>query len=278
MKKKKIKFSVLMSVYYKEKPLQLDAAMESVFSQTLMPDEVILVEDGPLTSDLDETIKKYLDKYSEILKVIKLSQNRGLGNALNEGLKHCSYEYVARMDTDDISESKRFEKQIKYLSENNNIDVLGTNIVEYDDLMKNKLSKRTVPTNDEEIKKYAKSRNPMNHVSVIFKKQNVLKAGGYQDCLYFEDYFLWVRMIQNGNTFHNIQESLVNVRGGDEMIDRRGGIKYIKAIYNFEKKIKKLNFIDSKEFIYNIVARTTVAIIPKFLRKVIYEKKLRIEV
>ena len=144
--------------------------------------------------------------------------------------------------------------------------------------MKNKLSKRTVPTNDEEIKKYAKSRNPMNHVSVIFKKQNVLKAGGYQDCLYFEDYFLWVRMIQNGNTFHNIQESLVNVRGGDEMIDRRGGIKYIKAIYNFEKKIKKLNFIDSKEFIYNIVARTTVAIIPKFLRKVIYEKKLRIEV
>ena len=182
------------------------------------------------------------------------------------------------MDTDDISESKRFEKQIKYLSENNNIDVLGTNIVEYDDLMKNKLSKRTVPTNDEEIKKYAKSRNPMNHVSVIFKKQNVLKAGGYQDCLYFEDYFLWVRMIQNGNTFHNIQESLVNVRGGDEMIDRRGGIKYIKAIYNFEKKIKKLNFIDSKEFIYNIVARTTVAIIPKFLRKVIYEKKLRIEV
>ena len=240
-----IKFSVLMSVYYKENPDHLRLALDSIIDQTLLPNEIILVEDGVLTDELYKVIDDYCKKYS-FLKIIKLKKNVGLGNALNEGLKHCSYEYVARMDTDDISLKNRFEKQISYLRENPNVDVVGGNIIEFDSDSGKIISAKIVPEKYRDILKYSKKRNPLNHMTVIFKKSSVLSAGGYKDCLYFEDYFLWVRMLKNGNQIYNIQETLVKVRSGIQLIKRRGSLSYIRYIINFQNKmlrIKKMRMI-----------------------------------
>ena len=232
-------FSVLMSVYYKEKDNYLDLSLNSIFSQTIMPNEVIIVEDGKLTKELDTVILKFKNKFPEIIKILKFEKNRGLGIALHDGLIECSNEIVFRMDTDDVCDKSRFEKTLEVFK-NKDVDVVGSNIVEYDENMKNITSYRKVPETDIEIKKMMKKRNPINHMAVAYKKSKVIYAGNYMDMLYFEDYYLWARMACLGNKFYNIQQNLVNVRGGTDMIKRRGGKKYIKPIINFQKKIRLL--------------------------------------
>jgi len=271
---KKIKFSVLMSVYYKEKPEYLKESLDSIINQTLKPNEIVLVEDGPLTKELDKLINEYEKQY-DTLKVIKLKENKGLGIALNEGLKHCSYDYVARMDSDDISLPNRFEVQIKYLEEHPEIDIIGTNIHEFDNQMKKHISNKNVPEKQEEIKKYIKQRNPINHVTVVYKKQKVLEAKSYIDCPLFEDYYLWCRMFMNNCTFYNIQDYLMNVRAGLDMVNRRGGKQYNKNIINFQKKIKKIGLINEIEYLKNILIRISISSCPKFIRMKFYELKLR---
>ena len=267
------KFSVLMSVYYKEKPEYLKQAIDSILDQTLKPSEFVIIEDGPLTDELNECLEDY-SKKNKIIKLVKLDKNQGLGKALNEGLKHCSYEYVARMDSDDISFTNRFEKQMKVFA-NTDVDVVGSNIVEYDESMKNITSERIVPEYNKDIQKRAKKRNPMNHMTVAYKKDAVVKSGNYQDMQYFEDYYLWARMINNNYNFYNIQESLVKVRGGNDMIKRRGGKTYIKPIIDFEKAIKSINLINEIEYLINIFERIIVSLIPNNLRFIVYKKVLR---
>ena len=165
-----MKFSVLMSVYYKEQPEYLELSLESVFNQTIIPNEVVLVEDGTLTKDLDKVIAKYQKKYKDILKVVKFKENRGLGVALHDGVLECSNDIIFRMDTDDICIRDRFEKQLK-IFKTKDVDVVGTNIDEYDDDMKEQTGKRIVVETNEEIIKMAKKRNPMNHMTVAFKKE-----------------------------------------------------------------------------------------------------------
>ena len=274
MENNDIKFSVLMSVYFKESPSYLEAALSSIFTQTVMPDEVVLVEDGPLTSELDETINKFEKEYPTILKVVKFETNRGLGQALHDGLIECSNEIVFRMDTDDIAHKDRFEKQLKIFKEKD-VDAVGSNITEFDETMTNITSHRIVPEQDEDIKKMAKSRNPINHMAIAFKKQAVIESGNYLDMMYFEDYYLWVRMMSKGYTFYNIQEELIDVRGGNDMIKRRGGKKYIKPIINFEKAILKLGYISKFEYLKNTTKRIIGSLIPNRLRFFLYKKLLR---
>ena len=269
-----MKFSVLMSVYYKEQPEYLNLSLESVFNQTIIPNEVVLVEDGTLTKELDKVITKYQNKYPEILKVVKFKDNRGLGVALHDGVLECSNDIIFRMDTDDICISDRFEKQLNIFA-TKDIDVVGSNIDEYDDDMKEQTGKRIVAETNEEIIKMAKKRNPINHMTVAFKKEKMLEAGNYQDMPYFEDYYLWARMIKNNCKFYNIQESLVNVRGGKEMIKRRGGKKYVKPIINFEKSLLTLKLINPLEYMFNTSSRVIISLIPNSLRSLTYKLALR---
>lgn len=269
-----IKFSVLMSVYKKEKRSNLEKAVDSLVNQTLTPNEIVIVKDGPLNSELDECLDDYSKKYNYV-KIIALEKNVGLGNALNEGLKHCEYEYVARMDSDDISINDRFEKQVKFIADNPDIDVLGGNIMEFDDLTGNDISLRIVPNKQEDIVLYLKKRNPMNHVTVMFKKKSVIDVGGYLDCPYFEDYYLWARMVKNNKKLFNVNDTLVRVRAGLEMSSRRGSFNYIKCIINFEKKLLKLELISYKDYLYNLIVRSVISIMPNKLRYNIYQKKLR---
>lgn len=271
---KDLKFSVLMSVYFKENPEYLRKSLESVFNQTVIPNEVVLVEDGKLTEELDSVIEEFENNYKKIMKVVKFEKNRGLGIALHDGLLECSNELVFRMDTDDICLPTRFEKQLKVFAEKD-VDIVGSNITEFDETMENETSKRIVPETDEEIKKMAKKRNPMNHMTVAYKKSAVIDAGNYQDMLYFEDYYLWARMMNKGYKFYNVQEVLVNVRGGNDMIKRRGGKKYIKPIKNFEKNLLKLKMINRFQYLSNTTKRIGGALIPNNLRFLIYKKALR---
>lgn len=269
-----MQFSVLLSVYYKESPNSLYQSLLSVVTQTLYPDEILLVKDGKLSEELEAVIEEYSSKYSSI-KIISLSTNQGLGKALNEGLKYCSYDIVARMDTDDIAKPDRFEKQIAIFEKYSDIHVVGSWIDEFEGDTTNISSTRKLPELYEDIYEFAKSRNPINHPVVMFRKTAVLAAGGYQHFPLFEDYFLWVRLLMNGAKFYNIQESLLYFRFSSDMFKRRGGWKYAMDEILFQNTIRKMGFISLRKFIQNVVIRFVARIIPNSLRTTLYKKLLR---
>lgn len=267
-------FSVLSSVYIKESPLFLQQSLDSIFNQTLPPDEVVLMKDGLLTEELDKIIDFYAKRYS-CLKIIPLMENQGLGKALNEGLKHCSYDIIARMDTDDIAVPDRFEKQMKIFNKYPDLDVVGAGIKEFEGNIQNIVSERNLPEYSEDIYKFAKERCPVNHPVVMFRKSAVLAAGGYIHFPLFEDYYLWVRMLMNGAKFYNIQECLLYFRLSPDMFRRRGGWKYAIDELRFQQMMKSLHFISLLEFMKNIFIRFSVRIMPNSLRTFIYKKMLR---
>ena len=184
-----------------------------------------------------------LSKEHPELNVVRYEKNRGLGIALHDGLLECKNEIIFRMDTDDICLPTRFEKQLKIFKKDKSIDIVGSNITEFDETMENSTSERIVPETDSEIKVRAKKRNPMNHMTVAYKKDAVIKAGNYQDMMYFEDYYLWVRMMINNCKFYNVQETLVNVRGGKtftiEAENNSKENKYIQKVFLNGKPYKK---------------------------------------
>lgn len=272
-----VKFSVLLSVYWKEKPEYLKRAIESIyFDQTLKPQEIILIEDGELTKELYGVIESLKERIGEkIFKVISLEKNMGLGNALKIGVENCSYEYIARMDTDDISYPERFEKQFLYLKENPNVDVLGSYMSEFSGNIDNIICIKDCPANNIDMKKYMKLRDPVNHPSVVLKKSSVLAAGNYQEIFLNEDSYLWGRMLVKGFEFRNILEPLVYFRINDETYKRRGGWRYIKAEYELQKKFLEIGLVNKFEFLRNITLKNIVRILPNSIRKLIYKKILR---
>lgn len=270
-----IKFSVLMSVYKNEKPDYLREALESVVQQTVMPNEIVIVKDGLLTEELNAVINEYSEKYPALFKIVAFEKNRGLGLALKDGVLACSYEYIARMDTDDICKPNRFEKQIKYLEKNPRIALLGTWIKEFSK-DKNKPDTITkLPCEHQEIVRFAKSRNPFRHMTVIFNKQAVLDSGNYRDFLWFEDYDLWVRMIQKGYEVANLSDFLVDVRADSNMFARRGGIKYLKQDIRFQRLLLNNGFINIFQYINNVVIRSLVRGLPNSFRVLVYKNLLR---
>lgn len=222
-------YSVLMSVYYKESPIFLQQALESMFGQTIAPTQVVLVEDGQLTPELYGILEMFSVKYKEKFCRVVNETNLGLGASLNRGLAACDCELIARMDTDDISDLARCEKQLAFFSENPDTDIVGTNIAEFIDSVDKIVSIRNVPSTHKDISSFMKKRCPFNHVSVMFKKTSVQKAGGYLDWHFNEDYYLWIRMYLAGARFANLNETLVYARVGEEMYARRGGKQYYKS-------------------------------------------------
>jgi glycosyltransferase involved in cell wall biosynthesis len=267
-------FSVLLSLYYKENPAYFRESLHSIFNQTVSPTEVILVKDGPLTSELDNIIEEYKVKYCN-LKIIALPENIGLGPALNEGLKHCSHELVARMDTDDINKYNRFEKQIELFEQNPNIDIVSSWIDEFHDSINDIISVRKLPETHEQLKKYAKSRCPINHPVVMYKKSKVLEVGGYELIGFLDDYVLWMKMLQKGAIFYNIQESLLFFRSNKDMYKRRGGIKYAIDECKLEWMFYKRRMISLPIMLKNITIRFWIRIMPSDLRKLFYIVFLR---
>lgn len=268
-------FTVLMSVYAKENPTFLTEALDSVLAQTIEPSEIVLVKDGPLTFELEKVIDNYINKYPENFKIISLQENKGLGIALKIGVDNSSFDIIARMDSDDIAKSDRFEKQLKVLTLNPDVDIVGSYIKEFEGDITNILSVRKVPTSSKEIYDYARRRNPFNHMTVMFRKNAVYGAGNYKQSLYTEDYYLWARMIKNNSKMANIPESLVYARTGRDLFKRRGGLIYVKSEINLQKKLYSIGFINLWEAVINVGLRVLIRIMPNALRGYVYKKLLR---
>lgn len=262
-----LKFSLLMSLYYKDNAVYFDRALESVTCmQSIIPNEIVLVVDGPIGDDLNQIINKYTCKYN-IFNVIRLEKNVGLGNALKIGLEHVKYEIVARMDSDDISCENRFAQQLELITANKEIDVVGGDISEFIDNEENIVANRKVPTTDVEIKKYMKTRCAFNHMAVMFRKSSVLLAGGYEDLFWNEDYFLWIRMQLNNCVFANTGTILVNVRTGSDMYSRRGGKKYFQSELYLQKYMLSHKMIGRLTYCNNVIKRWIVQrLLPNSLR------------
>ena len=272
-----MKFSVLMSVYAKEKPEFLYKSIKSLLEQTLLPNEIVLVEDGPLTRELDFVIND-ICKRNELIKIVKLPQNIGLGGALNEGMKFCSYDYIARMDSDDICFPERFEKQISFLLNNPDIDVLGSWTQEFTEDENgniNYLALKKFPLSVWDNFKFSLSRCPVEHPAVIFKKDAVIKAGGYQKFYLFEDYYLWARMFVKGSKFANIGEPLLYFRMTQDSYRRRGGLKYAKSEAKALSEFRRIGFLSITEYYLALIERIPVRLLPNFIRQLIYRKVLR---
>lgn len=272
-----IPFSVLISVYKKEKAEYLKRALQSVINQTLKPTEIVIVKDGPLTKELDDCIEDFQKQNSKLFKILSFKENRGLGLALRDGVKACKYEYIARMDSDDISKPDRFEKQFNYLQKHPETALLGTWITEFSKDENKPDTVTKLPCTHQDILKFAKKRNPFRHMTMVLKKEAVIEAGNYRDFLWFEDYDLWVRMLQKGYIAANIPEYLVNVRADKDMFARRGGWKYLKQDYKFQKRLIKIKFINGMEYILNILIRILIRLSPNGIRYFFYKEFLRIK-
>ena len=243
-----------MSLYKKEKPEYLRLALDSMLNQTVKPDEIVLVEDGPLTDELYDVV----EEYKADLHIVKNEKNLGLGLALNKGLKACRNELVARMDTDDISELDRCEKQLAFFEVHPSATILGGQLEEFIETADNAVGRRIVPESDSELKAYMKKRCPFNHMTVMFKRSDILEAGNYQDWFWNEDYYLWVRLALAGYEFANLPDVLVHARVGADMYQRRGGSKYYESEINLQKFMLEKKVIGYGTYLENCAKRLIV--------------------
>lgn len=267
-------FSVLMSVYHKENPTYLKEALESIVNQTLLPNEVIIVEDGPLTDELYAVLGAFKKEHA-MIKTYSLPTNQGLGKALNYGLKFCTNEWVARCDSDDINVLERFQEQIAYLKIHPDIDVLGSNIIEFGNDLSDIKSTKIMPSRHQEILQMMKRRNPMCHVTVVFKKSKVLLSGGYQHLPYVEDYYLWARMASQQCILENINKALVYARVGNGMVVRRGNKEQISSWKVLNQFMLEQHLISKKDKWLNMLLIRIFVAIPPILKSLIYRYVLR---
>lgn len=269
------KYSVLMSLYKKENPTFLKLAIDSMLQQTILPDEIVIVEDGPLTEELYNAIDNYILKYPDLFTIVKNEINLGLGLSLNNGLKICKNELVARMDTDDISKPCRCEKQLSVFKTNPELTIVGSYIDEFKDDISNVISVRKVPCETKEIYNYAKRRSAFNHPVVMYKKSKVLECGGYSDLRRNQDVDLFGRMLFSGHKAKNIDEALLWFRNNNDLAKRRRSwentISYIKTI----KKFWKMGYSNFNDFLVVSIAQLTMYILPLKLQHLIYKKFLR---
>ena len=268
-------YSVLMSVYHKEKPEYLKQAIESIQTQTLSTNDFVLVCDGPLNEQLDDVIATKQQEMGDTLNVVRLAKNGGLGNALNEGIKHCKNELVSRMDSDDIAYPDRCEKQIAVFNTHSEVSVCSGIVEEVTTDPNTVDTRRVLPETNAEIVEFAKKRNPFNHPCVMYKKSAVEAVGSYQDFYLLEDYYLWLRMLMAGYQGYNIQEPLLHMRAGSEMYLRRAGWKYAKTQARLFKFMKDSGFIGNGQYMKSCVIRSGSALAPNWLRKFMFEKVLR---
>lgn len=269
------KYSVLMSLYKKEKPEYLRLAIDSMINQTIMPDEIVIVEDGPLTEDLYSVLKKYKNRYPKLFVSVVNKVNLGLGLALNNGLTVCKNELVARMDTDDISMDNRCEKQLRRFTEKPELAIVGAYIDEFVGDKSNIVSSRIVPTTSEEIYNFAKRRSAFNHPAVMYRKSVVLAHGGYADLKRNQDVDLFGRMLFDGCKAENIDEALLWFRSSDELAKRRKSWENTWSYIATIKRFWKMGYSSFSDYAIVVVAQTGMYLMPVCMQNYIYKNLLR---
>lgn len=268
-------YSVLMSVYFKEKPEYLRQSVDSMFAQTVPTNDFVLMCDGPLTEELNKEIETLQQKYGETLRVIRMEENRGLGPALNIGLQECRNELIARMDSDDIAPADRCELQLKKFQEDPELAIVGGAIDEFEGTPFNVISHKSMPEEHEAVLRYARIRNPFNHPTVMYRRSVLLAAGSYPDNILHEDYALWGKLLISGVKVCNLPQTLCFMRVDDGLFDRRGGWPYLRLAIKLRWSLYKSGLYTFWSFLYVISGLTIVCIVPISVRKWIYKHILR---
>lgn len=276
-----VDYSVLMSVYALEKADHFRTAVRSMLEQTVPPADFVLVCDGPLGAELDEAVEELQQEHPELYQIIRLPENRGTGYALQQGLPHCRCEIVAKMDSDDIAVKHRMEWQLAVLQARPDISVVGGQIAEFTAAPEQVTGYRIVPLENGEIRKTAAFRNPMNHVTTVFRRQAALESGGYRDAPGFEDYDLWARMLHDGKQMMNLEETLCLVRVNRDTYRRRGGQAYFRQTVAMQKTLLRCGLLNRRQYLRNLAVRWigTVLLPPnlrgQFFRILMRKKTLR---
>lgn len=267
-------FSVLMSVYKNEKPNYLDKALNSIENQTIIPKEIVVVQDGPITDALNQVLKKHSENFVNTFKIIKSKKNQGLGAALCLGTSAIDTNWIARMDSDDISVPERFEKQLIAILNDVDLALVGGQVSEFATNINNLVGSRSVPTSEKEIQKFVKWRSPFNHPTIMIRKDVLENVGGYIPYGNLEDYYLWSRIISQNYRVKNLSDTLVYMRVDEGMYSRRGKVSNIQYFYKLRKFLRKQKMISFPEQIMGNTVMTVNIIIPSFLRKLLYQKIL----
>lgn len=272
----KNKYSVLLSVYYKETPENLDKSIYCMVNQTIPPNEFIIVKDGPLTNALETVLQKYDVAYPGLFNFIKNEKNIGLGLSMAKGVLASKNELIARMDSDDWSSLDRCEKQLEMFKKYPEIGMVGSNVTEFINDIDNTVAYHNVPETNEEIIKFMRKRIALIHPTVIFKRSLVLKSGNYKSVLLYEDYDLFARMIfEHKVKCYNIQEPLYAVRVSEDFFNRRGGTKYARTVLKFKWSMYKRGYMSLIDYIISGIGQALVCIMPNGLRELFYKKLLR---
>lgn len=270
------KYTVLMSVYYKEKPEYLSLSIESMLNQTVKPDEFIIVKDGPLTTELDEVINNFVTAYPKTFNIIVNETNLGLGPALAKEIENSKNELIARMDSDDYVVSTRCERQLEKFREDPELGMVGSYEAEFVDDIDNVISIHRVPSENDEIERFMHRRCSVLHPTVMYKKSAVLKSGNYQSVLLYEDYDLFARMVLEYHIkSYNIPEPLYYIRTSEDFFKRRGGIKYAKTVLKFKWGQYRKGYMSLMDFCISGLGQAFVCVLPNSLRKIFYMKFLR---
>lgn len=269
------KYSILMPVYIKDNPEWLKISIESMLEQTVFPDEFLIIKDGEVTSEINNLLNTYKQKYPKLFNIHQMKKNVGLGKVLEYGVKVCKNEFIVRMDADDYSRKDRCEKQLEVFKNNKDYSVVGSNVEEFSENIDDVISHVILPEEHEEIYKFAKKRCPIRHPALMYKKSNVIESGNYGDYFHAQDYNLVVKMLINGCIFYNIQEPLTYMRVTSDFYKRRGGIKQLKIIYKLKKEFYDMKFYSFSDFYISTLSNGVVCLLPNFIRSLIYKKILR---
>lgn len=267
-------YSMLMSIYKKENPTFLRQALDSMLAQTVPPTEIVMVKDGPLTTELESVLSEYNSQWPDLFKFVSYSENHGLGYALHKGVLSCSNEIVARMDTDDVARPDRMEKQLAAIE--SGLDMVGSDVVEFIDSPETPIASTNLPKGLDNILACSKRRNPFRHPPMTFKKSKVLEAGNYSsEYLYFEDWDLFNRMLASGCRADNLPEPLVAMRVSSDFYARRGGPSYLPHIWKFKFAQLRTGWFSPVDFIASFVPHAVVCVMPNGLRSLVYKRLLR---
>lgn len=267
-------YTVLMSLYAKERPEYLKESIDSMLAQTVPPTEIVMVKDGPLTDELEAVLLDYDSAHPKLFNFVSYAKNRGLGYALQQGMLACSNEIVARMDTDDVARPDRMEKQLAALD--GGLDMVGSDVSEFIDSPDKPVATTELPKGLDAILAYSKRRNPFRHPPMTFRKLKVMEAGNYSsDFLYFEDWDLFNRMLACGCRADNLGEPLVAMRVSEDFYARRGGVQYLKYAKAFKRAQVERGYFTERDYVCSYVPHALVCLMPNSLRSLIYRILLR---
>lgn len=267
-------YSVLISVYHQDRAEWFEAAIDSMAQQSLPPYEIVIVEDGRLTDELYSAEKRCIERYPDWVRVVSLEENRGLAAAMRKGICECRCEWIARMDADDISEPTRCEEELR-VAMAEGADIVGCDCEEFIDTIQNPTAKRLFPANHDELIRFSRRRTPFCHPAIMVKKSAVLEVGNYKDVYLHEDYDLFVRIFAHGYRGCSVKKILYHVRVGRDFYYRRGGMRYVKALLNYNVQLLRSGWMKPTDFILRSCGNMLVGLAPVGLRSWFYRRLLR---